>query len=73
MVSSTTWDIRARGPTSWTRLLGKYSRAEDRPFLPSEDPAFDVLYALSPLRAASWRLDDYDNTQARWARGNDAR
>lgn len=50
----------------------KYSRAEDRPFLPSEDPAFDVLYALSPLRAVRWRLDDYDNTQARWVRGNDA-
>jgi hypothetical protein len=45
----------------------KYSAAGDRDFLPSADPAFDVLYALRPKSAMMWRLSDYDGTQERWS------
>jgi hypothetical protein len=46
----------------------KYAGPEDRPFLPSTDPDFDVLYALEPRSALAWQLSDYDNTQRRWRR-----
>ena len=47
-------------------LDAKYTAAADRPFLPSADPGFDVVYAIRPSSALSWRLADYDDSQHRW-------
>ena len=47
-------------------FAAKYTGADDAPYLPSSDPAFDVLYALRPARALAWRLSDYENTHRRW-------
>jgi hypothetical protein len=44
----------------------KYHRPEDAPYLPSADPAFDVLWRLTPQRALLWRMADYDGSQQRW-------
>jgi pyridoxamine 5'-phosphate oxidase-like protein len=48
-------------------LSAKYTRPGDRPFLPENDPDFDVVYALAPRTALAWRLDDWDGSQRRWA------
>ena len=47
-------------------LEAKYCAPEDARYLPSADPDFDVLWRMRPRRAMSWRLDDYDSSQARW-------
>ena len=47
-------------------FAAKYTRPDDAQFLPSADPAFDVLFALQPSRALAWSLPDYDNSQRRW-------
>jgi len=47
-------------------LAAKYPDPDDVQYLPSEDPDFDVLYAIRPRRAMTWRLDDYDASQGRW-------
>jgi len=47
-------------------LTAKYTRPEDRQYLPDADPAFDVVYALRPRSAMAWRLDDYAASQRRW-------
>ncbi|WP_375499002.1 pyridoxamine 5'-phosphate oxidase family protein [uncultured Jatrophihabitans sp.] len=47
-------------------FAAKYTRPDDVPFLPSSDPAFDVLVALRPTRALAWRLSDYENSHRRW-------
>lgn len=44
----------------------KYDRPEDCRYLPSTDPAFDVLYRLHPVRALLWSLADYEHSQRRW-------
>ena len=45
----------------------KYQYPEDQAFLPTNDPAFDVLYVLRPTRALIWQLTDYEASQRRWA------
>jgi hypothetical protein len=45
----------------------KYDQPEERQFLPSSDPAFDVLYRLVPQRALSWTLPDSDASMRRWS------
>jgi hypothetical protein len=40
-------------------LAVKYTGPEDRQYLPSVDPDFDVLYAIRPRSAMTWRLDNY--------------
>jgi hypothetical protein len=40
---------------------------EDQQYLPSNDPDFDVVYALRPQSAMAWRLDDYPASQLRWS------
>lgn len=47
-------------------LTAKYPHPDDAAYLPSEDPAFDVLYVIRPRRAMTWRLDEYDGSQGRW-------
>ena len=44
----------------------KYDQPEERPFLPSSDPAFDVLYSLAPRRALTWSLPDTEASTRRW-------
>lgn len=47
-------------------LAAKYDSEDDRKYLPDADPAFDVLYAVRPRSAMTWRLDDYEASQRRW-------
>jgi len=46
----------------------KYDQEWERPFLPHNDPAFDVLYVLEPRRATTWTLPDSAASTRRWAR-----
>ena len=46
----------------------KYEHPDDLQYLPSADPAFDVLFALRPSHALGWQLTDYENSQRRWRR-----
>jgi hypothetical protein len=54
-------------PAVIAALEVKYSDLADQEYLPSADEAFDVLYAIRPLRARAWQLADWDGSQARWA------
>jgi hypothetical protein len=47
----------------------KYDQPDDVPYLPSSDPAFDVLYALEPDHAITWSLPDTERSTRRWASG----
>ena len=42
-------------------------RAEHQQYLPDHDPDFDVVWAIRPLSAMAWQLDDYDASQRRWS------
>jgi hypothetical protein len=44
----------------------KYDGPEEWPFWPSSDPAFDILYALEPHSATTWRLPDTEASTRRW-------
>jgi Pyridoxamine 5'-phosphate oxidase len=44
----------------------KYDEPWEKPFLPANDPAFDVLYVLEPARAALWTLPDSAASTRRW-------
>jgi hypothetical protein len=44
----------------------KYVQPAEIPFLPSSDPAFDVLYSLEPGRARLWSLPDTEVSTRRW-------
>src|SRR5690348_6134453 len=44
----------------------KYDQDWERPFLPHNDPAFDVLYVLEPHRAVTWTLPDSAASTRRW-------
>jgi len=57
-------------PSVLAALSAKYTRPEDRQYLPDADPAFDVVYALRPRSALAWRLDDYEASQRRWTFGS---
>jgi PPOX class probable F420-dependent enzyme len=57
----------AQVPPVIAALAAKYTRPEDRQYLPSTDPDFDVVYALRPRSAMAWRLDDYAASQRRWS------
>ncbi len=56
----------AQVPAVVAALSAKYTSAEDRPFLPDADPAFDVAYAIRPQSARMWRLPDFEGSQRRW-------
>jgi hypothetical protein len=60
----------AEVPSVVAALSGKYTRPEDRQYLPGADPGFDVVYALRPRLALAWRLDDYEASQRRWTFGS---
>ena len=44
----------------------KYDQADERPFLPSSDLGFDVLYRIEPARALLWSLPDTEASTQRW-------
>jgi hypothetical protein len=46
----------------------KYHEPVEIPFLPSSDPAFNVLYSLEPHRALLWSLPDSEASTRRWRR-----
>ena len=48
-------------------LAVKYTGPEDQQYLPSVDPDFDVLYAIRPRSAMTWRLDNYAPSLRRWS------
>jgi pyridoxamine 5'-phosphate oxidase-like protein len=54
-------------PDVVSALDAKYTAAGDRQYLPSADPGFDVVYAIRPRSALTWRLADYADSQRRWA------
>jgi hypothetical protein len=56
-------------PTVVDALDRKYTAPRDRAYLPSAEPAFDVLWRLRPARALAWSLDDWDGSQRRWTAG----
>ncbi len=56
----------AQVPKVVAGLSAKYTGEGDRRYLPDADPAFDVVYAISPQSAMMWRLPDYEGSQRRW-------
>jgi Pyridoxamine 5'-phosphate oxidase len=59
--------IPAGVPSVVSALAAKYTRPQDQQYLPSNDPDFDVVYALRPRSAMAWRLEDYTASQRRWS------
>ena len=53
-------------PDVVSAFAGKYTDPEDRAYLPGVDATVDVVFALEPARALSWRLADFDGSQQRW-------
>jgi PPOX class probable F420-dependent enzyme len=53
-------------PAVVAALAAKYTGPADRQYLPDADPDFDVVYAVRPHSALSWRLDSYAASQRRW-------
>lgn len=53
-------------PAVLKALDDKYPTPEDAGYLPSNEPAFDVLYRLRPARARLWELADFEGSQRRW-------
>ncbi len=47
-------------------FAAKYDQPDERPWIPSNNPDFDVLYELRPLRAAMWALPDTEASTRRW-------
>ena len=56
----------AQVPAVIAALAAKYTSPADRRDLPDADPAFDVVYAVRPQSAMTWRLPDYEASQRRW-------
>jgi Pyridoxamine 5'-phosphate oxidase len=50
----------------------KYAEPDDQPYLPVGPPG-EVVLALSPTTAMTWRLGDYDASQQRWSAAQPAR
>lgn len=50
-----------------TALDGKYPAPAHRQYLPSAEPAFDVVYAIRPESAMLWRLAEFETSQRRWS------
>lgn len=57
----------AQNPSVVSALAAKYTAAADQQYLPTTDPAFDVVYAIRPHSAMMWRLADYAASQRRWS------
>jgi PPOX class probable F420-dependent enzyme len=68
IVSGTAEDLGmpAQVPEVVAALSAKYTDEDDRQYLPEADPDFDVVYAIRPHSAMTWRLHDYEHSQRRW-------
>jgi hypothetical protein len=68
IMRGTVTDLGAPGqvPHVVAALAAKYASADDRRYLPDADPDFDVVYAVRPQSATTWRLADYEASQRRW-------
>jgi PPOX class probable F420-dependent enzyme len=68
IVRGTAHDVGAPAqvPEVVTALSAKYASDADRQYLPDADPSFDVVYAVKPQSAMTWRLADYEGSQRRW-------
>ena len=68
IVRGTAHDVGAPAqvPEVVTALSAKYASDADRQYLPDADPSFDVVYAVRPQSAMTWRLADYEGSQRRW-------
>lgn len=53
-------------PAVMAALQQKYDDPEDQAYLPTGDPAYDVLYRLEPSSARRWILSDFDDSQRAW-------
>ncbi|MHB1874566.1 MAG: pyridoxamine 5'-phosphate oxidase family protein [Streptosporangiaceae bacterium] len=58
--------LPAQVPAVLAALEAKYHDPADRVYLPSADPFYDVIYAIRPRSAMTWRLDDFTGSQRRW-------
>jgi hypothetical protein len=56
----------AEVPEVLLALSAKYTGEDDRQYLPTDDPDFDVVYGIRPQSAMMWRLTDYEGSQRRW-------
>lgn len=56
----------AQTPEVVAALDAKYTDPADRAYLPSAEPAYDVIYAIRPRSALTWQLDDFVGSQRRW-------
>ena len=56
----------AQVPAVVAALAAKYTSPADRQYLPDADPAFNVVYAVRPQSAMTWRLPDYEASWRRW-------
>ncbi len=54
-------------PAVLAAFAAKYTGSDDRQYLPGVDPAVDVIYAIRPRAAMTWRLADYERSQRRWS------
>jgi hypothetical protein len=55
-------------PEVVTALDAKYPSDVDRPYLPSADPSFDIVWRLSATDAMCWDIDAYETSHRRWRR-----
>jgi hypothetical protein len=69
IVSGALGDLGRPGghPEVLAAFAAKYDQDWEQPFLPSRDPAFDVLYVLEPQRALLWTLPDSEASTRRWS------
>ncbi len=56
----------AQTPQVVAAFAAKYDHLDEQPYLPSNDPMFDVLYVLRPGRALMWNLPDSEASTRRW-------
>ena len=68
IVRGTATDVGAPAqvPAVVAALSRKYPAPADRRYLPDADPAFDVVYAITPRSAVTWRLADFEHSQRQW-------
>jgi hypothetical protein len=53
-------------PSVVAALAEKYCQPGDAAYLPTGDASFDVVYAVRPTAALTWRLADFAASQRRW-------
>jgi Pyridoxamine 5'-phosphate oxidase len=54
-------------PDVVSAFAAKYDQPDERPWVPSNNADFDVLYELRPEQAATWALPDSEASTRRWS------